>query len=221
MPGTRLNKSQFVEMMVQKSGLTKKEVAAALEALNATVAQQLGKRGPGEVVIPGLLRLAVVEKPATAEHEGINPFTKAPDDLQSQTGAQGDQGEASQGPQRCGLDPCRPARAVTAGAEGVSLHVQEATDMKILLVYPEFPDTFWSFKHALKFIRKKAGAPPLGLLTVAAMLPPDWEKRLVDLNVTSLTDEDLAWADYVFVSAMIVQRESARARHRPLQERPA
>jgi len=83
--------------------------------------------------------------------------------------------------------------------------------LKILLVYPEFPDTFWSFKHALKFIRKKAGAPPLGLLTVAAMLPPAWEKRLVDLNVTSLTDKDLAWADYVFVSAMIVQRESAQA----------
>jgi hypothetical protein len=55
--------------------------------------------------------------------------------------------------------------------------------MKILLVYPEFPDTFWSFKHALKFIHKKAGAPPLGLLTVAAMLPADWEKHLVDLNV--------------------------------------
>ena len=83
--------------------------------------------------------------------------------------------------------------------------------LKILLVYPEFPDTFWSFKHALKFVRKKAGAPPLGLLTVAAMLPAVWEKRLVDLNVTDLTDEDLAWADYVFVSAMIVQREFARA----------
>jgi radical SAM superfamily enzyme YgiQ (UPF0313 family) len=83
--------------------------------------------------------------------------------------------------------------------------------VKILLVYPEFPDTFWSFKHALKFIRKKAGAPPLGLLTVAAMLPSAWEKRLVDLNATYLKDEDLAWADYVFVSAMIVQRESARA----------
>jgi radical SAM superfamily enzyme YgiQ (UPF0313 family) len=83
--------------------------------------------------------------------------------------------------------------------------------MRILLVYPEFPDTFWSFKHALKFVHKKAGAPPLGLLTVAAMLPSGWEKRLVDLNVTGLTDEDLAWADAVFVSAMIVQRESARA----------
>jgi radical SAM superfamily enzyme YgiQ (UPF0313 family) len=82
--------------------------------------------------------------------------------------------------------------------------------MRILLVYPEFPDTFWSFKHALKFIRKKAGAPPLGLLTVAAMLPSDWEKRLVDLNVSRLTEEDLAWADAIFLSAMIVQRDSAR-----------
>jgi len=82
--------------------------------------------------------------------------------------------------------------------------------MKILLVYPEFPDTFWSFKHALKFVRKKAGAPPLGLLTVAAMLPSEWEKRLVDLNATTLTDGDLIWADYVFISAMVVQRESAR-----------
>jgi len=61
-----------------------------------------------------------------------------------------------------------------------------------LLIYPEFPDTFWSFKHALKFVRKKAGAPPLGLLTVAAMLPSEWERRLVDLNVTSLTQKDLA-----------------------------
>jgi radical SAM superfamily enzyme YgiQ (UPF0313 family) len=82
--------------------------------------------------------------------------------------------------------------------------------MNILLLYPEFPDTFWSFKHALKFIRKKAGSPPLGLLTVAAMLPGGWEKRLVDLNVTTLTDDDLAWADLVFISAMIVQRDSVR-----------
>lgn len=82
--------------------------------------------------------------------------------------------------------------------------------MNILLVYPEFPDTFWSFKHALKFVRKRAGAPPLGLLTVAAMLPAEWEKRLVDVNVTSLASKDLAWADYVFISAMIVQRDSAR-----------
>jgi radical SAM superfamily enzyme YgiQ (UPF0313 family) len=82
--------------------------------------------------------------------------------------------------------------------------------MNILLVYPEFPDTFWSFKHALNFIHKKASTPPLGLLTVAAMLPGDWNKRLVDANVRSLTDNDLAWADYVYLSAMEVQRSSAR-----------
>ncbi len=80
--------------------------------------------------------------------------------------------------------------------------------MKVLLIYPEFPDTFWSFKHALKFIRKQASLPPLGLLTVAAMLPASWEKRLVDLNVRKLTDKDLAWADIALVSAMAVQRES-------------
>jgi radical SAM superfamily enzyme YgiQ (UPF0313 family) len=81
--------------------------------------------------------------------------------------------------------------------------------MNILLVYPEFPDTFWSFKHALKFIRKKASSPPLGLLTVAAMLPEDWSAKLVDLNVVELSRKDLDWADYVFLSGMIVQRDSA------------
>jgi len=80
--------------------------------------------------------------------------------------------------------------------------------LKILLVYPQYPDTFWSFKHALHFIRKKAAFPPLGLITVAAMLPADWEKRLVDLNIRALTDADLKWADYVFISAMVVQRDS-------------
>ena len=82
--------------------------------------------------------------------------------------------------------------------------------MNILLIYPEFPDTFWSFNYALKFIRKKSISPPLGLLTIAAMLPADWNKRLVDLNPRPLTDQDLAWADYVFISAMTVQRQSAR-----------
>src|SRR5512146_1495201 len=80
--------------------------------------------------------------------------------------------------------------------------------MKILLVYPHYPDTFWSFRHALKFIGKKAAFPPLGLLTVAAMLPREWEKRLVDMNVCPLSDQDLKWADYVFVSGMTIQRES-------------
>ncbi len=82
--------------------------------------------------------------------------------------------------------------------------------MNILLIYPEFPDTFWSFKHALKLAHKRASSPPLGLLTVAAMLPPDWDKRLVDLNVTGLTEKDLAWADAAFISAMLVQRDAAR-----------
>lgn len=82
--------------------------------------------------------------------------------------------------------------------------------MKVLLLSPAFPDTFWSFKHALRFIDCRAASPPLGLLTVAAMLPTDWEKRLVDLNVTRLTDADLAWADYAFIGAMVVQRRSAR-----------
>ncbi len=80
--------------------------------------------------------------------------------------------------------------------------------MNILLVYPEFPDTFWSFKHALKFVRKKSSSPPLGLLTVAAMLPATWEKRLVDMNVQTLKPSDLAWADMVLISAMTVQRKS-------------
>ena len=82
--------------------------------------------------------------------------------------------------------------------------------MKVLLLYPEFPDTFWSFKHALKFIRKRAALPPLSLLTVAAMLPEDWAKRLVDVNVRKLREKDLAWAEVVFISGMIAQQDSAR-----------
>jgi len=82
--------------------------------------------------------------------------------------------------------------------------------LKILLVYPRYPDTFWSFRHALKFLFKKATFPPLGLLTVAAMLPKEWEKKLVDLNTTNLTDKDIKWADYVFISAMVAQDASAR-----------
>ncbi len=82
--------------------------------------------------------------------------------------------------------------------------------MKILFAYPKYPDTFWSFKHALKFTSKKAAHPPLGLMTVAAMLPAEWQKKLVDLNVSPLKDEDIEWADYVFIGAMVVQRDSSR-----------
>lgn len=81
--------------------------------------------------------------------------------------------------------------------------------MNILLVYPMYPDTFWSFKHALKFVSKKASFPPLGLLTVASMLPKDWCKKLIDMNANNLTDDDIIWADFVFISAMSIQSESA------------
>ncbi|MBL8149423.1 MAG: B12-binding domain-containing radical SAM protein [Blastocatellia bacterium] len=80
--------------------------------------------------------------------------------------------------------------------------------MKVLLIYPEFPDTYWSFKHALSFTGKRSAFPPLGLLTVSAMLPASWEKRLVDMNVKQLTKADIQWADMVFASAMLVQKDS-------------
>jgi radical SAM superfamily enzyme YgiQ (UPF0313 family) len=81
--------------------------------------------------------------------------------------------------------------------------------MRVLLLYPEFPDTFWSFKHALRFVGKAASSPPRGLITVAALLPSTWEKRLIDVNVSRLRDREIEWADLVMVSAMIVQRDSA------------
>ncbi|HEY4787487.1 MAG TPA: radical SAM protein, partial [Bacteroidales bacterium] len=80
--------------------------------------------------------------------------------------------------------------------------------MNILLVYPQYPDTYWSFRHALRFISKKAAVPPLGLITVSAMLPSTWQKKLIDMNVTRLTTKDIVWADYVFISAMYIQKES-------------
>ncbi|MFH0958764.1 MAG: DUF4070 domain-containing protein [Pseudomonadota bacterium] len=80
--------------------------------------------------------------------------------------------------------------------------------MKALLIYPSIPDTFWSFKHIMKFIRKKAAHVPLGLLTVASLFPENWDLRLVDTNVESVSDELMQWADMVFIGAMIVQRGS-------------
>lgn len=82
--------------------------------------------------------------------------------------------------------------------------------MKILLVYPEMYDSFYAFRHLASLIGKKAAFPPLGLLTVAAMLPQSWERKLVDLNVKALSDSDIEWADMVFLSAMNVQEESVR-----------
>jgi radical SAM superfamily enzyme YgiQ (UPF0313 family) len=86
--------------------------------------------------------------------------------------------------------------------------IDSETPHKVLLVYPEFPDTYWSFRHALSFVGKRSAFPPLGLLTVSAMLPHSWERRLVDLNVGPLSDADLDWADLVLVSAMLVQSAS-------------
>jgi radical SAM superfamily enzyme YgiQ (UPF0313 family) len=80
--------------------------------------------------------------------------------------------------------------------------------MNVLLVFPKYPDSFWSFKHALNFISKKAAVPPLGLITVSAMLPESWGKKLVDMNVSVLRASDILWADYVFISAMYIQKES-------------
>jgi nucleoid DNA-binding protein len=74
----RMTKSEFVAALSKKSGLTKKQAASALDTLNVIVAEQLGKRGPGEVLIPGLLKLNVVNKPATPQHKGVNPFTREP-----------------------------------------------------------------------------------------------------------------------------------------------
>ncbi len=82
--------------------------------------------------------------------------------------------------------------------------------MNVLLVSPQTPVTFWSFKYALKFVSKKSAFPPLGLLTVAAQLPEEWNLRLVDLNVSRLRDKDIKWADYILLSAMLVQRDSVQ-----------
>ncbi len=80
--------------------------------------------------------------------------------------------------------------------------------MKVLLIFPQYPPSFWSFKYALRFISKKAAVPPLGLITVSAMLPESWQKRVVDMNVSTLRTSDILWADYVFISAMYIQKES-------------
>jgi len=81
-------------------------------------------------------------------------------------------------------------------------------NIKVLLVYPEYPETFWSFKYALKFIHKKAAFPPLGLLTVASMLPEKWEKELIDMNVRKLKDKHIKSSDIIMISAMNVQKKS-------------
>jgi radical SAM superfamily enzyme YgiQ (UPF0313 family) len=80
--------------------------------------------------------------------------------------------------------------------------------MNVLMIYPKYPDTYWGFKHALKFISKKAAVPPLGLITISAMLPKNWQKKLVDLNIEKLEEKDLKMADYILLSGMYVQKDS-------------
>ena len=82
--------------------------------------------------------------------------------------------------------------------------------MKVLLINPKFPDTYWSFSHALPFEGKRSAFPPLGLLTVSALLPFSWERRLVDMNVESLKASHIDWADMIFITAMLVQKDSLR-----------
>ena len=82
--------------------------------------------------------------------------------------------------------------------------------MNVLLVNPEFPDTYWSFRHALPFEGKRCAFPPLGLLTVSALLPSSWERRLVDLNIQKLKSADIEWADMVMITAMLVQKDSLK-----------
>lgn len=92
----------------------------------------------------------------------------------------------------------------------ISNGVNETNGVKILLLWPEFPTTFWSFKHVLPFISKQSAYPPLGLLTVAALLPKEYEKKLLDLNTEKLKEVDISWADFIFVSAMVIQKESVK-----------
>ena len=82
--------------------------------------------------------------------------------------------------------------------------------MKVLLVYPEFPDTYWSFRHALPFEGKRSAFPPLGLLTVSAMMPNTWERRLVDTECATATSVRHRVGGHGVTSAMIVQKESLR-----------
>src|SRR5258706_12942043 len=104
--------------------------------------------------------------------------------------------------QNCRVLYVRGPVVAAAGPKGVT--------MKVLLINPEFPDTYWSFRHALPFEGKRCAFPPLGLLTVSALLPRAWERRLVDLNVRKLRSSDIEWADIVMATAMLVQKDSLR-----------
>ena len=90
--------------------------------------------------------------------------------------------------------------------------------MKILLIYPEYENTFWNVKNVLRVLGKKAPYPPLGLLTVAAMLPSHWEKKLIDMNCETLKEEHIKWADYVLISSIVGQKQSTKKVVNKVQE---
>ncbi len=79
--------------------------------------------------------------------------------------------------------------------------------MNVLLLYPRFPKSFWSFEKTLELVGRKAMLPPLGLVTVAAILPQEWQFKLADRNIREISEAEWAWADLVILSAMIVQKE--------------
>ena len=78
----------------------------------------------------------------------------------------------------------------------------------VQLLYPQIPNTFWSMHYLNKLTGFKSSYPPLGLMTIAPMLPKPWNKRLIDTNIEKLKSRDLAWADLVLISAMNIQEKS-------------
>lgn len=91
--------------------------------------------------------------------------------------------------------------------------------IRALLLYPEFPPSYWSFEGILELVGRSALVPPLGLITVAALLPQEWEFRLVDCNIREPEEADWAWADIVLLTGMIVQRHSMLALIREAKRR--
>ena len=91
--------------------------------------------------------------------------------------------------------------------------------MRVLLIYPLFPQSFWSFEKTLALVGRKALLPPLGLITVAAILPKEWEYKLVDHNVREITEADWDWAELVVISGMIVQKEDLLAQIKAAKKR--
>jgi hypothetical protein len=90
--------------------------------------------------------------------------------------------------------------------------------MRVLLVYPRFPQTFWSFDRAVALMGHRVLLPPLGLITVAALLPQAWDFRLVDCNIRAVDEEEWRWADLVILSAMLVQKKDLADQMRIVEE---